>query len=1005
MNKLTVGPITGGLTTNVLPFNIDNESFPVLVNAFQWRKRLRRKRGTSLLGRLTRYFDSLNPVYGSITTITVDAAGNQNLLTGFGLETTGNIVIGSLLITDTINGRVYNDLNLNGELRGVPNGQGFIDYGTGAFMLSSGSFGNPVSATFLYTPDLPVMGLEEFNPTPESYPGTIAFDTVYSYNISTISPYVIYDVSFYKNPDLDGTNLPGYAFKALPTPTRWTGQDYQQFYTLNYQGAMWATNGINIPFNSSTVGMQFKPIVTVTPTSAGPPAIVTLEITDHGLVEGDFLFINEVVTTTGINFQTGYVIDEIDDDHVSVEFPNATITNIGTGGIAQYLTNRANTTIDCIRWYDGDPTDNSDPLNPTFVRGKGWVNFMPPLSFSNFSISGTRPRQYYLVGARLIQEFKDRLLFIGPVIQAATGAPIYLPDTVVFSQNGTPYYTASFTGDPTLSTTIYSPILVPDNQAATPNAYWEDQTGFGGSIPAGVDEAITTAEPTEDVLIMGLNTIQARFVYTGNDLVPFNFYLIDSQFSTTSTFSAISMGDSVITRGSRGIINTSQRECNRIDLPILDQNFQISSTQNGAERFTAQRDFLNEYIYFTYRSNQNEYRFPSQTLFYNYRDNTWAIFDEAYTTYGQFRKRTGFTWATVGRVYPTWASWTVPWNSGASTLLTPEVIAGNQEGFVLIRDEGTNEGESLPIFSIAFPTPITGATQAVQAVLTSTTQLAIGQRVTISGVVGMTQLNGNTYTVVNVTFGTVTLDVNSTLFGAYVSGGTITPVEQVYIPNHTLNDGDYFVISGAVGPIASRVNGKIFSVQNAINNGFRLNPSITSSIYRGGGLIKRMYVPFIQTRQFPVSWDMGRKTRIGVQKYLLSTTDKGQIQLLIYLSQNASSEYENYATAYNVGNIVPQSGVINNSLIYSTVLYTCLESTNLGLTKANTNLQMISDGSGATGQKQIWHRINTSLIGDTIQLGFTMSDSQMRDTSFRNQFVEIELHGFQLDVYPSQLLC
>jgi len=49
--------------------------------------------------------------------------------------------------------------------------------------------------------------------------------------------------------------------------------------------------------------MQYKPIVAVTVISGGPPATVNLEITEHGLIIGDFVFVNEVVTTTGINFK------------------------------------------------------------------------------------------------------------------------------------------------------------------------------------------------------------------------------------------------------------------------------------------------------------------------------------------------------------------------------------------------------------------------------------------------------------------------------------------------------------------------------------------------------------------------------------------------------------------------------------------------------------------------------------------------------------------------------
>jgi hypothetical protein len=58
----------------------------------------------------------------------------------------------------------------------------------------------------------------------------------------------------------------------------------------------------------------------------------------------------------------------------------------------------------------------------------------------------------------------------------------------------------------------------------------------------------------------------------------------------------------------------------------------------------------------------------------------------------------------------------------------------------------------------------------------------------------------------------------------------------------------------------------------------------------------------------------------------------------------------------------------------------------------------------APQQAQIWHRMNTSLIGDSVQIGITLSDAQMRDTEFKSQFVEIEMHGFILDINQSQVL-
>jgi hypothetical protein len=59
---------------------------------------------------------------------------------------------------------------------------------------------------------------------------------------------------------------------------------------------------------------------------------------------------------------------------------------------------------------------------------------------------------------------------------------------------------------------------------------------------------------------------------------------------------------------------------------------------------------------------------------------------------------------------------------------------------------------------------------------------------------------------------------------------------------------------------------------------------------------------------------------------------------------------------------------------------------------------------GSSQSGQIFHRVNTSLIGDTIQFGFTMSDAQLKDPTLANQFAEIELHGFIVDISQSGLL-
>ena len=92
--KLTVGPFSRGFRNDVPPFYVDNNSFPQLVNAYQWRNRVKRKRGTTPICRLQRFFNSAVSSYGSTTSFNL-VGGAGNLLTGFGLQASGNIVPGT----------------------------------------------------------------------------------------------------------------------------------------------------------------------------------------------------------------------------------------------------------------------------------------------------------------------------------------------------------------------------------------------------------------------------------------------------------------------------------------------------------------------------------------------------------------------------------------------------------------------------------------------------------------------------------------------------------------------------------------------------------------------------------------------------------------------------------------------------------------------------------------------------------------------------------------------
>ena len=1043
-DKIFIGNFAKGLTINRLPFVIDNDAFPTMYNFYSWRGRAKRKRGTILVGQLQIQSQSvlnstppanwqigqigttsgggaftgnliasaitgitkassavvtvtnvvfmmgqvvtftgvvgmtqINGLSGTITavnyagsTITVNinssaftAYGSVGIATLVNFNTTTpsqnalvGIVPGSITLSDGTN--TYTEPTIpNGTLIGSPAGTGTINYATGAITITGGAHGAVLVGKFSYYPGSPVLGLKEFvlfNPTlTPTYPVLLAFDQSKAYQITTTNS-TFYNVSYYKGTD---------------TPVYWTGQDYQQFNTTNYAGAFWATNG--------KPGFNF---VNGTYSSGSTTASITFNFSTGAgnftsLIVGDKLWFNEW-TSGGSNISgvTGTVssISGAASGNYVVTF-SANVTVAGTG-IVQLLT-ASIPGQDGIKFYDGDMTGASGLPTSTST---GWVNFAPPLSSTAVSIDLLPSAQYYLVGAIAIVPFKDRLLFFGAYVQSSTTGPFLLQDTVIWSWNGTPYYTVNSSG---------APVLVPLDQTANVQSFYTNVTGYGGYLSAGIDRPITYVNNNEDVLIVGFTTRQTRFAYTGNDLQPFLFYNINQELGTFSTFSAITLDRGVLSIGANGILITSQESAERIDLVIPDSVFQIQGSNNGVQRVNAVRDFFKEWVYFSYPLDDSEWKFPTNSFLLNYRDNTWSVLYENFTAHGPYRKSSGFTWATCP--FPTWSEWTESWNSGSATAFFPNVVGGTPEGYVLIKGEGTGEAVSCSINAIAssggltqITAPnhcvapgdylyfqgalgtttaiITAITNATQGVVTATNTFAAGQIVLITGVVGMTEINGRYVSVVSATGASFVIALDTTSFTAYGSGGLAT-----------------------ISPLAQQI-GQVQTTPDA--NTFTVDIPYVNQGYVGLGQFAKLSQPLLQTKQFGPYWQEGRQVRLGVQKYLMDFTANAQVTVNIYLSQDPDEVYNNNVTEPN------------GTLIYSQTMYTCPESANIGLSPANTNLQMPT----AAGQYQIWHRINTSLQGDSVQIGITLSDAQMRNLTYATS--EITLHAAQIDIDRGPLL-
>lgn len=82
-------------------------------------------------------------------------------------------------------------------------------------------------------------------------------------------------------------------------------------------------------------------------------------------------------------------------------------------------------------------------------------------------------------------------------------------------------------------------------------------------------------------------------------------------------------------------------------------------------------------------------------------------------------------------------------------------------------------------FSVDIIGAITGATNANPCVISDTSHgLVTNDTVAISGIVGMAQLNGNRYTITVIDGNNYSIDIDSTGFGAWTSGGVTNTIPQ-----------------------------------------------------------------------------------------------------------------------------------------------------------------------------------------------------------------------------------
>ena len=237
-------------------------------------------------------------------------------------------------------------------------------------------------------------------------------------------------------------------------------------------------------------------------------------------------------------------------------------------------------------------------------------------------------------------------------------------------------------------------------------------------------------------------------------------------------------------------------------------------------------------------------------------DQAYAVLENCFAWRDRIRKKPG--WRLLGRlrraVAQNLGNFTTPWQSFSGTLTSTQVDISSLQ----VRADAT----------------ITGATQANPCVLTVTNNFNVNQRVFISGVGGMTALNGNTYTISARTGLNITINVDSTAFGAYTAGGTASVYGQVYRTitgitsanpavvtsvAHGLLNSSVVLITGVEGMLDSDgnsgINGQLYTVANRTADTFELSgfDSSTLTAYDSSGIAQTL--TNLVTGSFTVQFD------------------------------------------------------------------------------------------------------------------------------------------------------
>lgn len=458
-----------------------------------------------------------------------------------------------------------------------------------------------------------------------------------------------------------------------------------------------------------------------------------------------------------------------------------------------------------IFWVTNFSGLTGDPIRYTNGSTGSWVNFAPQINAAGDTLNQ----------CLAMLPFRGRMVtfntFEGPNLAGST----QFRQRIRWAAIGNPF-------------TVASPGVV---TVVSANAWRDDIRGKGGFLDIPTAEDIVSVGFVRDNLVIYCERSTWQLRYTGRSIAPFQIEKVNTELGAESTFSAIQFDTTLVGIGDKGIVSCDSYQSSRIDIKIPDLVFQFTNTAQGPQRVYGVRNFVLRLAYWTYPYTPGDgvsVTYPNRRLVYNYENDSWAIFTDSFTCFGTYQPQTARRWIdyTVSE-RDEWERQNYPWIDFPA--LSPNIVAGNQQGFVEYLDRLTTNDTSLYIYGI------TGGATAVSLNVPNH-NMQTGYIIQISqipaGTPFATSLNDKIF------FVTVTDSANFTLW-------------------------KYSALTGQYS-----------------------DPQIdASAIYVGGGLISIRDNFSIVSKKFNFL-DEGQNIQMGFIDVLMDATESGAVSLNVYLDYN-----------------------------------------------------------------------------------------------------------------------